>query len=237
MLFAKRLAFVIPVLALLACGGSVVKVGPGGGDGGGDDGPDNGCPSPAAVGALGAVCSDIGQVCEGTVVFDQCGSTETITTQCTCASGTWACPVAISGGCVGPITPCPVPSSITPNGACTTSPQLSCQSDIPVEVCNGQSPYGNISCNCVGGAWQCLQAGPACPVEAGSCPSPDTTYAGQACDLYGTTCGGDPQICGGTTVYDGLQCQGGVWTVVAATFCDVDAGFTDAEGPDGGKGI
>jgi hypothetical protein len=33
MLFATRLALVLPVLALLACGGSVVKVGPGGGDG------------------------------------------------------------------------------------------------------------------------------------------------------------------------------------------------------------
>jgi hypothetical protein len=233
---AKRLALVIPVLALLACGGSVVKVGPGAGDGGGDDGPSNGCPSLDVVGG-GAACSDPGQTCMGTVSFDECGSGQSVTTQCTCASGTWQCPVAFSGACPAPTVPCPIPSAITPGGSCTTSSYLSCSSDIAVQVCNGDPSDGTLQCICNDGAWNCAEGTPVCVIEAGgACPPPGNTFQGQACDEYGITCGGDEQFCGGGPVYDALQCQNGVWTVVASTFCDADGGV-DAEFGDAGQGI
>jgi len=57
-----------------------------------------------------------------------------------------------------------------------------------------------------------------------SCPDPNATFEGEGCSTYGITCGGDPQLCGTTTVYDALLCQGGVWNVVASTACDIDGG-------------
>ncbi len=211
---------------LLACGGSVVTIGPGGaGDAG--DGGNPACPTPAVVGGARA-CNDPGLTCSGAVDMPTCNGTGgTTLVQCTCSNGVWSCPV-FAGACPGPIPTCPGPSQVQPNGFCQPSSGLYCPSDIPIVACDGQ-PMGYVSCTCPSGTWSCEAPGPLCPVDAGACPPPDSTYAGQGCDYYAGTCGGNPQSCGGQTLYDALQCSAGVWTVVAATVCDVDAGT----GPDG----
>jgi hypothetical protein len=234
---AKRIALLAPVFVLLACGGSTTQVGgPGNGDGG------TSCPSPTVVGGGGS-CSDPGESCSGTVsVPNECGTGGggTTTAQCTCQDGSWQCPVAFTGGagCPVPDPGCPDPSQVQPGNTCSTSPQDSCTSTIPIPSCNG-APEGYVQCNCEQGVWACEEfGGPACPIEAGVCPDPSQVYDGQGCDTYGTTCQGDPQFCGGTTVYDTLQCYAGAWTLVAQTFCDeADAGFADAQTTDGGQGI
>jgi hypothetical protein len=233
---AKRIALLAPFLALLACGGSTTQLG---GGGGGDGGPNPSCPSATVVGSGGA-CNDPGESCTGTVTLPYgCGEgSGTTTTQCTCQDGNWQCPVAFAGGAC-PAT-CPDPSQVAPGGTCTTNPSLSCTSSFSITDCNGQ-PVGSISCDCPNGEWECEPIGtPVCPVppEAGTCPPAGQVFVGDGCDTYGTTCSGDPQTCGSTTVYDTLQCNAGQWTLVAQTFCDeADAGFIDAEGPDAGQGI
>jgi hypothetical protein len=228
----------VSLLALVACGGSVVRLEPPGDGGSGDDStPTPGCPSETYVGK-GGECSTDGAQCLGLVSIPSCsgdpGGSPT-TAECTCAGGTWACPIGFSGGCPGPIVPCPVPSSITQGGACTTDSSLVCTSNIPIPTCNGQ-PSGDITCSCLQGTWSCEQfGGPACIIDASApCPNPNSTFAGQGCATYGMTCGGDALSCGGTTVYDALACVAGVWNVVAKTSCDIDASVSDAEGPDGG---
>lgn len=93
---------------------------------------------------------------------------------------------------------------------------------------------GYLSCNCLGGQWACPQpGGPLCPVDASpTCPSADTTYAGQSCNTYGIPCSGDPQTCGGQLVYDTLECQAGQWQVIAVTSCEADGGPGDSSFPD-----
>jgi hypothetical protein len=221
-----RLAPLVSLAAvLLACGGSVVTIGPG--DAG--DGGNPACPTPAVVGASGS-CNDPGLTCSGSVSVPSCNSTGSTTlVQCTCNSGVWQCPV-FSGGieCPAPPPACPLPAQVQANDLCTPYPGLSCLSDIPIVGCDGQ-PMGYVSCTCPNGSWSCETPTPLCPVDAGGCPPPDSTFAGQGCAYYAGTCGGDPQICGGQVLYDALQCNAGVWTVVAQTACDVDGG----EGPDG----
>jgi hypothetical protein len=234
---AKRIALLAPVLVLLACGGSTTQVG-----NGGDGGPNSGCPSQAYVGSGGS-CTAAGATCPGTVsIPNECGGGGgTTTSQCTCSNGDWQCPVLLTGGsgvgCPVPDPGCPDPSQVNPGNACSTSPQDSCNSSIPIPSCTGQ-PEGYVQCNCEQGMWACEEfGGPACPVEAGVCPDPSQVFDGQGCDTDGTTCQGDPQSCGGTTVYDTLQCYAGAWTLVAQTFCDeADAGV-DAQFADGGQGI
>ncbi len=219
-----RLAPLVSLAAvLLACGGSVVTIGPG--DAG--DGGNPACPSPGVVGAAGS-CDDPGLTCSGTVDLPTCnGAGSTTSVQCTCNSGAWQCPV-FAGSCPAPPNSCPLPSLVQANDVCSPYPGLSCLSGIPIVGCDGQ-PMGYVTCTCLNDSWSCDSPTPLCPVDAGGCPPPDSTYAGQGCDYYAGTCGGDPQACGGQTLYDALQCSAGVWTVVAATVCDVDAGT----GPDG----
>jgi hypothetical protein len=232
---AKRLALLVPVLALLACGGSVVKVGPG--DGGDDGGPNPACPSPPVVGS-GASCNDPGLQCPTSYTIPTCdGSGGSTTVECTCGNGLWECP-EIGGAPSCPAPPvCPDPTSVVQGNACSTDSTISCQSNIPITDCNGNNE-GFLTCNCLGGVWACEEfGGPACEVDAGTtCPDPTTVFSGQGCATYGTICGGDPQSCGGGVVYDALQCVAGVWNVVASTNCEADAGI-DAETVDGGKGI
>ena len=238
----KRFAFLAPLSLLLpllvACGGSTTRIGPGSGTDAGDDGP-NGCPPPSVVGSIvgGATCSDIGQTCPGTVSISSCGGPATSTTvECSCQSGTWACPIAVSGGCPVPDPGCPSPASITEGGSCDTSPGDTCTSNIPIPSCTGQ-PEGYVQCSCQQGTWSCEEfGGPACAIDSGTCPDPGQVFNGGGCDTYGTTCQGDAQICGTTTVYDTLQCYAGAWTIVASTVCDInepDAGVF----LDGGMGI
>jgi hypothetical protein len=226
---ARALAFGIFV-SIAACGGSVVKVGSG--DGGS---PNDDCPAASGV-TPGESCPNPGQVCTGAVSYSQCGGApSTITEQCTCNDQSWSCPpVPVSGGCVGPEV-CPPPSSITPGGGCAVPSSMSCASDIPVLECDGVTVAGYEQCSCVSGQWLCGPVGtPACDVDASAqCPDPSTVFAGDGCTSPGATCSGDPQTCGSTTLYDAVQCNGGVWRVVASTICDVDSGL-DAEGPDGG---
>ncbi len=212
---------------LLACGGSVVTLGPGAAGAAGDAG-NPASPPPPRVGGAGA-CNDPGLTCSGSVSFPTCNGNGSTLVQCTCSAGVWQCPV-FSGGidCPPPQPTCPGPSQVQPNAFCQPSSGLVCPSDIPVVGCDGQ-PMGYVSCTCPNGNWSCETPGPLCPVDAGGCPPPDSTYAGQGCDYYAGTCGGDPQVCGGQVLYDALQCSAGVWTVVASTACDVDAGAV----PDG----
>ena len=232
---AKRLALLVPMFAMLACGGSVVKIGSG--DAGDDGGPNVGCPTAAFVGAGGS-CLNPGQVCEGTVTVSVCSGTSTVSTECTCTNGDWACPVDFgSPPCPSPTPDCPDPASVAEGNSCVTASTLSCQSNIPITDCNGNTE-GFLTCNCLSGEWACEEfGGPACVADAGTtCPDPNTVFQGQGCATYGTTCGGDPQSCGGGTVYDALQCVAGVWNVVASTDCEAEGGV-DAETTDGGKGI
>jgi hypothetical protein len=229
---AKRLALIVPMFALLACGGAVSRFDSGDA---GDDAPNPACPAPQVVGGGGA-CLDVGLQCPAVVSVPTCeGNGGSSTVQCTCGNGVWECPEVGAGiDCVPPPSPCPAPASIVQGAFCSTDPTLSCQSNIPIPSCNGQ-PSGFVSCQCTGNQWSCEEfGGPACPVDASApCPDPNSVFAGQGCATYGTTCGGDPQSCGSTVVYDALQCVAGVWNVVASTACDVDAGI-DAQGPDGG---
>lgn len=231
---AKSLALVIPFLTLIACSGGIQRLGPG--DGGGDDGPNPNCPAASSV-DNGVSCGDPGLSCPGAYGQPQCNGPG-IPVQCTCTSGQWQCPV-LSGGisCPPPPTSCPPPSLVSAGSYCSTDSTLSCQSNIPIQGCNGTTD-GYVSCNCYGNSWSCPEPGaPFCPIDASvGCPPPDSTYAGQTCANSGITCGGDPQTCGSQTVYDALQCQAGVWTVVASTSCDVDGGSIDAQWPDGGVG-
>lgn len=220
---AKTLALVVPFVTLLACGGAVERIGVG--DGGGDDGPNPNCPAASTV-DNGVSCGDPGLSCPGAY---QCNGHAP---RCTCTSGQWQC-VLGGASCPPPFTSCPPPSLVTAGGYCSTDPSLSCQSNIPIQGCNGTTD-GYLSCNCSGASWSCAYGAPLCPVDASvGCPPPDGTYAGQPCVDYGTTCGGDPQTCGGQTVYDALQCQSGSWTVVASTGC---GGTSDAQGVDGDAG-
>jgi hypothetical protein len=188
--------------------------------------------------AAGGSCSDVGLQCPALETLPSCNGQDTTTVECTCASGAWQCPVFAGGAPSCPAPPvCPNPASIAQGGSCYADPTLSCQSNIPITDCNG-NPQGFVSCSCQSGSWQCEQfGGPACEIDASApCPDPNTVFAGQGCASYGTVCGGDPQACGSTVVYDALQCVAGVWNVVASTACDVDGGV-DAETTDGGKGI
>ncbi len=244
MSLVRSLLVAVPLAALLACGGSVSRLDVG--DGGGDDGPNTSCPQASAV-DNGVSCSQPGLSCPGAYSQPTCDGG--IPVQCTCTSGSWQCPL-VSGGiyCPPPPTGCPAPGLVTPSGSCSADPSLSCTSTIPIQDCSGNVD-GYLSCSCQGGAWNCPEpGGPLCvPDAAPTCPSPDTTYAGQPCTSYGIDCGGDPQTCGGQIVYDVLTCQAGAWTVVATTSCAVDAGpldagpvdgsFVDSEGPDAGMGI
>lgn len=210
---------------LLACGGSVVTVGPG--DAG--DGGNPACPAPAVVAAAGS-CSDPGLTCSGAVDVPTCNGTGgTTLVQCTCSNGVWQCPVFAGGiDCPAPPPTCPEPAQVVPNGSCIPDPGLTCLSNIPIVDCAGQ-PSGFVSCTCEAAGWSCEAPGPFCPADAGDCPPADSTFAGQACNYTATICSGDPQSCGGQIDYDALQCTGGVWTVVAATACDVDGG-TEPDG-------
>jgi hypothetical protein len=229
---ARAVSFGV-LLSIAACGGSVVKVGQG--DGGS---PDLDCPMASGV-TPGQACPNLGQVCTGSVSYSQCGGPpSTITESCTCSGQSWSCPpIVVSGGCPGPEV-CPSPSSITPGAGCALPSSTSCGSDIPVLECDGVTVAGYEQCSCMSGQWLCGPVGtPACPVDASApCPDPSTVFGGDGCTSPGVTCSGDPQTCGSTTLYDAVQCTGGVWQVVASTVCDVDSGL-DADGPDGGKGI
>ncbi len=233
---AKRLALLVPMFALLACGGAVSKLG--NGDAGDDGGPDPTCPSQQVVGS-GGTCFENGQQCPTTVTFPSCDGTGGSTTlECTCSSGQWQCPEYAGGAPSCPAPPvCPNPSQVVGGNSCYANPQLACQSNIPITDCNGNSE-GYLTCNCLSGTWACEEfGGPACVPDAGGpCPDPNTVYSGQGCATYGTTCGGNPQYCGSGTVYDALQCVAGVWNVVASTDCEVDGGV-DAQSVDGGQGI
>ncbi len=222
-LLVRRLARLAPLAAatLVACGGSIVKVGPA--DAGGD-GPVETCPDPSVVGSA-ASCSVAGQSCAGSVQVSFCGGTGAFTSvDCTCGDGIWQCPdVGVGAGCPAQPT-CPAQADVTPGGECGVDPTLSCNSNVPITDCSG-AVVGYLACSCLSSAWNCAMSLPVCPEDAGpGCPPPDSTYAGQACAYYATTCGGDPQTCGGATLYDALQCSAGVWTVAAATTCDVDGG-------------
>jgi hypothetical protein len=214
------------LVSLVACGGSVAKLG--GGDGGNQDGGGD-CPSETVVGQ-GASCSTNGQTCTGIVSYSQCGGPPTSTpAQCTCENGGWQCPVEFSGGCVGPEV-CPSPPSVTPGASCSLPSGMTCASDIPILACDGVTVTGYQQCNCESGQWLCGPVGtPVCPVDASvPCPDPTTVFVGDGCSTPpGTICSGDPQTCGGATLYDALQCTNGAWQIAAATVCDVDAGIGD----------
>ena len=234
---AKTLVLVVPFFALLACSGAVERV-IDVGDGGGDDGPNPNCPAASTI-DNGVSCGDPGLSCPGAYGQPTCNGPQ-VPVQCTCTSGQWQCPVLAGGGieCPPPPTSCPPPSLVTAGAYCSTDSSLSCQSNIPIQGCNGTTD-GYVYCECFNNSWSCAEPGaPLCPVDASvPCPPPDSTYAGQTCaDTSGDTCGGDPQTCGGQTVYDALQCQNGVWTVVASTSCSVDGGNIDAQATDGGAG-
>ena len=238
----KALALVVPFFALLACGGSVSKLGTGD-DGGGDDGPNPSCPQASTVNN-GVACNDPGLSCPGAYGQPSCNGPGT-PVQCSCGNdGQWQCPL-ISGGieCPPPPSQCPDPAFVNQGATCSTDPSLSCTSSTPIYGCDG-TPQGTLTCNCFGGTWSCPEPGPFCPVDAGPvCPSPDTVWAGQPCTTYGSNCNGDPQTCGGQTLYDVLVCQAGIWTTIATTSCSADAGPPDDTGPpdsgapDGGADI
>ena len=82
---AKTLALAVPLLALLACSGSVSKIGAG--DGGGDDGPNPDCPAASTV-TNGVACVDPGLSCPGAYGQPQCNG-PSVPVQCTCENGQW----------------------------------------------------------------------------------------------------------------------------------------------------
>jgi hypothetical protein len=240
MSIVRRAALLAPLFALLACSGATTRIGQS--DAGDDGSPPPGCPSESYVGNAGT-CSDIGQQCPGVVTLPTCPGepSSTTTTTCTCASGTWACPVAVEGiDCPVPDPGCPAPAQVTQGAYCANAPGTSCVSDIPIPTCNGPSNQ-YVACTCDNSQWQCPVFAGICPApqDSGTCPPPSEVFAGSGCAYYGGTCQGDAQVCDGTTIYDTLQCSAGAWSVVASTYCDVyDGGYPDAQfGVDAGQGI
>jgi hypothetical protein len=186
----------------------------------------------------GAVCHSetYGTTCASDQPIYDCNGNRTGSVDCTCdtlgdgTSGVWQC-LTSSPGC--PPTSCPPPQTITANGSCTTSPGLSCQSDLPVYGCDG-SVVGTESCSCDGGNWFCSSPGtPACPDVQFGCPAPAGVEQGVSCTAPpGEQCPGNPQLCDGMTFYDAFECYSGYWNDVASTSCagegGIEGGWIDA---------
>jgi hypothetical protein len=155
--------------------------------------------------------------------------------QCTCSTGHWQCPETGVLCAVDADVACPAATSINQGGACSSLPSMQCPADIPFQGCNGTTTTETVNCSCSSGAWACeLPPGPLCAVDAQACPKPSATYVGYACPTAGLTCPGDPQPCSSTTIYDTLQCTGGVWELLASSYCDVyDGGYFDVTPFDG----
>jgi hypothetical protein len=225
------------MFAALACGGRTDQLGGGssssGGSSGGSSGSSSGGSSGGSSGSssgggcptlafttppTGSCDSAVLAGCSFPASIPYCGSSIDVT--CTCPSGTWSCP--------GPPVPkcaCPDPSQVQPGGKCFVGESTGCASTIPIYGCNGLEGYE--TCDCIGGAWECLTPGPPdCPDASPPplCPEPQKVAQGIACTEEGQQCPGNPTVCGGATLYDAFQCTNGQWDDVATTICDVDAG-------------
>jgi len=217
-----RALFVVTVfaLALAACGGRTVSVGPA---------PT--CPAPLQV-VDGASCSAPSQTCAGAVQNVDCGGNPTGPEQCTCAAGTWSCAKDTPPCPSPPPAQCPSPAAVT-NGASCSSAGASCPSSVAIVGCNGTSE-GHVYCSCAG-VWSCSEPSPPDCVDAAppppACPDPTLVGPGGACTGSQVDCPGNPQPCGSATFYDVFDCSGGAWMRIVATACDVDGGV-----PDGGEG-
>ena len=252
----RSLAIVVPLLAVLACGG-VVDPGPLGGGGsssggssggsssgssggsgsGGSSGSSSGgvtCPDPQSV-QPGASCNVAGSTCPSDIAFACAGGPgggggdPGGPIQCTCTGGSWFCPE--------PECPvmCPDPSQVVPGGSCALPSSLSCAGG-PIVNCDG-TPVGDLQCECLDGKWGCPGVDPVCPPDGGPgpCPPPQKVQEGVTCNAApGETCPGNPQVCAGQVDYDAFECQSGVWTAVAVTVCEVDGGGDDGGPVDGG---
>jgi hypothetical protein len=134
---------------------------------------------------------------------------------------------AADAGAASPPT-CPSTAAVQARASCTVSPGVSCPSDTPMFNCQGQL-LGDASCTCSQSQWACAPATPSCPGKPGSsaCPDPGAVLNGQPCPgiRTGLECPGNPHSCaGGTTFYDGVQCDGAMWVTVLSTGCTPDAG-------------
>lgn len=220
-------------MLLVACGGRVGEIGVGG-TGGDDSGAGD-----SGGGEAGAVCPDPGQVMASVAcpapglscpssqqIYDCNGPTGPVT--CSCSPQGWACPVPLMPSCPPPPpTGCPDPSSIREGASCSTSPTLTCSSDIRiVGVCPGSTTL-YATCSCQQNAWACATV---MPLPAAACPNPTTLTEGTACSSPGQQCRGNPMSCGGPqTFYDAFQCSSACqWSRVAATDC-LDASAPNSE--------
>lgn len=214
---------ITPALAALACGGRV-----------GNDSPR--CPAPDQVND-GAACAVEGLTCGSSQeAIDPCTGKATGQAQCSCSNGGWSCDIAYT--CPNPPPECPAPSAVSPGTGCTSA-NMQCVSAQTYVDCNGAAH--DLMCTC-DGTWICPTPGPDCPPDAGPpppppmCPDVSTVTGGSSCTQEGQQCPGNPQLCGGLTVYDAFQCENGQWTDIAPTICDADGGYDGASdaGDDGG---
>jgi hypothetical protein len=207
--FAGTVALVIPFLAALACGGRVGLVG-GGGDGGT-------CPSPSAV-ASGVACPTAGQTCGAS--FTGCGTTASA--DCTCTSGTWACPQFHDPACV---VACPPANGVEPGSSCNLSTEGPCTVELTSIACDGSQVTGECSCQSDGqGAaiWACTQGfEPECAdAQPPGCPDPSSVVQGNGCNLSPQlSCNSDIPTydCNGNITGDAsCQCFNGQWSCITS---------------------
>ncbi len=134
----------------------------------------------------------------------------------------WSCS-AVVPECFDAGPQCPPSYEVTAGAACSTPADLQCSSDIAQYDCNGNF-IGDATCQCYAGGWACVTATPVCDAGPPPCPDPGSVEQGVSCFSESQQCPGNPQVCGGQTLYDAFQCTGGQWDDIASTVCDLDAG-------------
>jgi hypothetical protein len=189
------LASVVPILAVLACGGRTDAIGNGG------------CPAPASV-VQGAACSPAGQSCQSATTSCN-GEPE----QCVCDNGTFQCTDAN-------VCPGQCPTSVQPGALCDEATLGACSVTITITNC-GVSYPATCSCRANGGVgaptWDCgAEPLPDCPdAQPPGCPAASSIQLGGACAVGSNlTCPSATPIygCGGQIDgYVSCFCDGGAW--------------------------
>ncbi|MEO8877426.1 MAG: hypothetical protein ABI461_17660 [Polyangiaceae bacterium] len=205
-------ALIIPVFAVVACGGSVFGSGDdgsgggGGSDGGASDGDggskgsdggrtSSGCPS--AIPAAGGACTPSGIQCEYGTNNGQCGSP-----YMDCVGGTWTPPPLTPGAACLPHDSCPATKADVAIGAACGDEDQEC--NFPDGRCTCAYGEGLVQVYPDGGQppreWRCEQPTEGCPVNR--------PRIGSACSQENQTCTyGD---CSMPDSVD-IQCNSGAW--------------------------
>lgn len=104
---------------------------------------------------------------------------------CTCIGGAWACAPATT---CADANPCPAPTDVYGNAACSLPPNTECKSAANTVDCSGQVD-GFVSCSCASGSWLC---GPSSTcVDGGADGGGDSTCVDGGGDAACADGGGD----------------------------------------------